>query len=745
VARRRRRTSESGQTASIATAARPRRDWAGLSPRPAVKWKPLVAAALIVAAIAAAYSNSLDCALVYDDLPAIRENSTIRQLWPIWPALSPPNNGGTVSGRPLVNLSLAINYALAGGDSVRGYHVTNIIIHALAALVLFGVVRRTLLLGIRDGGLGIRGSGDSRTSAPPHALTPSPRHCLWLAWSVALIWGLHPLQTQSVTYIVQRAESLVSLFYLLTLYCVIRGAECDVPRRASVPRHAPPAPNPVFWYAGAVLACLLGMATKEVMVTAPLVVLLYDWTFLADSARDIVRRRGSLYLGLAMTWAVAAALVWSTYVAANQCERPSVWEYAQTQPGVILYYLRLCFWPHPLCFDYAWQVPERLIAVVLPALAIAAMLAVGAWGLWRKRAWGCLTICFFITLSPSSSIVPLGQGAVEHRMYLPLAALVAVAVGGAWFLGNWLLVGNRGLQSGEGSGFRVQGSGVEKTSRAAIGWLGTAIVLAICMLLGRLTFLRNKDYRDAWTLWSDTLAKAPKNPFALNDVGYFLFERRGPGDVERAIQHYHAALEAKPNYDRALYNLGIALTSQGNTSEAIRCYEQVLKVRPGHAKAHHNLAALSLRQGRVEAAIEHYRAAIACDSQLADSYADLGWLLTTRDKTDEAVVLLQQALRINPRMARAHDSLGVALAAKGQIEQALGCFRGAITVDPGHLGARQHLAETLTACGQVGEAIEHYQQAAQLAAAQGQPAVAEEMQSKIRQIRAAQSSGNPRP
>ncbi len=160
---------------------------------------------LVAVAGLLAYHNSFTNPFVFDDEPSIQENPTIHHLWPIWPALSPPHSGGaTVEGRPVINLSVAINYALGGLD-VRGYHVLNLTIHILAGLTLLGIVRRTLLKRrLRE-----------RFGAVANEL----------ALATALLWTVHPLQTESVTYVIQRAESIMGLFYLLTLYCFIRGVE----------------------------------------------------------------------------------------------------------------------------------------------------------------------------------------------------------------------------------------------------------------------------------------------------------------------------------------------------------------------------------------------------------------------------------------------------------------------------------------------------------------------------------------
>ena len=159
---------------------------------------------LLVAVTLATYWNSLNVPFFFDDPIGILDNPTIRKLGDIGQVLSPPRNGSGVTGRPVVNLSLALNYAL-GGTSVTGYHLANILFHASAGLLLFGCIRRTL------------------------ANSPRLQRCrslaFPLAFSTAALWLLHPLQTESVTCVIQRTELLVGLFYLLTLYCFIRASE----------------------------------------------------------------------------------------------------------------------------------------------------------------------------------------------------------------------------------------------------------------------------------------------------------------------------------------------------------------------------------------------------------------------------------------------------------------------------------------------------------------------------------------
>jgi hypothetical protein len=257
----------------------------------------LLAAALIAFGAIAAYLGTLSVPFIFDDGEAITGNPTLRHL------ATALGTGGeatvsTASGRPVLNLTFALNYALGRYDP-SGYHAMNIAIHVLAGLALFGLVRRTLKQPVMSARFG----SDSAA----------------LALAIALIWTLHPLQTESVTYVSQRAESLMGLFYFLTLYGFVRGTEAEGSSSTvdgSLGSKGGAAPGFLqkagVWYAVSIVACFLGAATKEVMVTAPLIVLLYDRTFIAGSFKDALRRRPWIYAGLAASWGLLACLIAST-------------------------------------------------------------------------------------------------------------------------------------------------------------------------------------------------------------------------------------------------------------------------------------------------------------------------------------------------------------------------------------------------------------------------------------------------
>ena len=582
---------------------------------------------LVVAAGLLAYHNSFSGPFIYDDVASIRENPSIRNLWPIWQPLSPPHRAWlTVEGRPLVNLSLAINYAL-DGYHLWGYHALNLAIHILAALTLFGIMRRTLLqpkLRLRFGAMANE-----------------------LALAVALLWTVHPLQTESVTYIVQRAESLMGLFYLLTLYCFIRAAE---------------SPRPRAWYGLCVTACALGMASKEVMASAPLLVILYDRAFLSGSLREAWRRRWSLYLALAGTWILRGYLFFFTgsfsgAVTLVKSESTTWWEYLLTEPGVILHYLHLSVWPDPLCFDYyGWPIARTWISVLPPALVLAILLAATLWACKIDSPWGFLGAWFFLILAPSSSFIPLDSPAYEHRMYLSLAAVIVLGV---------------------------------MAIHALVGQRTVAGVVALVIGLGFLTARRNEDYRSGLAIWSDTVAKRPDNARAHGNLGNAL---AAAGRMPEAIAQFEQALELKPDYAEAHNNRGAALALAGRVGEAIEHCRLAVRIRPVYPEAHYNLGNALIQAGRAEEAIGQFEQAWELKPDYAEAHLNCGNALTYVGRPSEAITQYEQALRIKPDYARAHYNLGIVLAQLGRLQEAMGHYQQALRIKPDYAEAQLALA-----------------------------------------------------
>src|SRR5579872_2893859 len=320
------------------------------------------AAPLILALLCgiAAYSNSFHGPFLFDDIDAIPNNPGINHTLPAPPSPAPT----TLSGRPVLWATFAIDYAIAGLN-VPLYHLTNLLIHFASGAILFGIVRRNL---------SSREFWGDRFANSAH----------WLAGTVTAVWLVHPLNTEAVTYTVQRAESLAGMFYLLVIYCVIRD-----------------------WKIAAIIACALGMSTKEMMATAPLIALVYDRTFLSGSFAVAIKKRPSLYISLAATWIIPVAAI-LTGSRAQSIGNISSLDYARTQLGVIAHYLTLTFWPANLVLDYYdWPIARAWQQVVLPAILIALLLLFIVVAFWKKPWLGFLGLWFFLILAPSSSVLPI--------------------------------------------------------------------------------------------------------------------------------------------------------------------------------------------------------------------------------------------------------------------------------------------------------------------------------------------------
>jgi len=586
---------------------------------------------VLAAVVGVAYHNGLSGPLIFDDRVHIAENPHIRTLWP--PA-------ATLAGsdRPLITLSLALNYA-AGGLEVAGYHAVNVAIHLLAALTLFAILRRTLLMPrfpARDAG--------SATA---------------VALAAAALWAAHPLGTQAVTYVIQRGESLAGLFYLLTLYGAIRGAGSRGHAGA--------------WHALAATCCALGALSKPVVVSAPLVVLLYDRCFLAGSFRELLRRRWGLYAGLVASWGVTLALAIAAPdpSAGARATGVTALGYAASQPGVVLHYLRLALWPDPLVLDYGWPVARGAAAVAPPALALAALVAATAWAAARGSALAFLGAWFFLVLAPSSSFFPINDLAFEHRMYLPLAAVTTLVV------------------------------------VAADAWLarrrGLAAALAILAVIGAsaLTVRRNADYRSEISIWADVTRKRPANPRGHNNLGRAFLRVNEPG---RALAPLAEAVRLDPDYPEARNNLGAALAARGRLGEAIAEFDRALALAPELHDARLNRGRALVRQERFGEAAETLGELVQARPHDALAWNELGNALARLGRWDEAEPCYARATEEDPGLAEAHHNLGILLARRGRLDDAIARFREALRRNPDFAPAERSLRSALAAAARSGEA-----------------------------------------
>ncbi len=636
--------------------------------------RSVLAPACIALATVAAYANSFGGTFLFDDELWILKNHSIRQLTPISGVLFP--DSPLTKGRPVVSLSLAINYALGGYD-VWGYHAVNVAIHILAALVLYGVVRRTLLI------VGVPTFGVDARSTPPRggnaaALT---------AFAVALIWALHPLQTAAVTYIIQRTESLMGLCYLLTLYAVIRGATPPLPLPLGEGRgegnsteRRPPgqaAFTTYLWYSLAVAACFVGMATKEVMATAPLIVLLYDRTFLAGSFLTALRRRWPLYLGLAATWGVIGWVFWATNFHAGSTgfavKEFTGWSYLVTQPGVLCHYLRLTVWPVGLCLDYAWPAAKTFGQIVPLGIVIVALLAATVWTLWKRPAIGFLGAWFFVILAPTSSLIPIRDAAFDHRMYLPLAAVILLAVLAAHRAWQWVL----------------DESGANELNSRLLQWAPPLVLLTtLAAALGVATAWRNQAFASQAVAWKDVVNKRPDNARAKNNLANYLAQKR---EFEAAEDLLKQAIQIDPQYADAHASLGNLYRTKDRYYDAIDEYRLAIRNQPRHALAYDGWGQALMNLDQPREALPKFVAAAEYLPDDAGIRFHLADCLRQLNDAKNAIAQYQEAIRLEPNFSGAENEFGSMLANQGDLDRAIEHYRRAIAIAPNYGLAHSNL------------------------------------------------------
>lgn len=576
---------------------------------------------MLAAAIVLAYAGSLDGPFVFDDRGTITDNQTIEDLSSA-EVLDAPHET-PVAGRPLANVTFALNYAI-DGRRPAGYHIVNIALHALGALILFAIVARA---------------------------QPSMN----AAFAVALLWALHPLNTEAVNYITQRTELLMALCYLLTLLCAILALARR--RRRGL------------WEAAAVAACALGMASKESMVTAPMAVALFDRAFLFGSFREAFRARRRLYAGLAATWLLLAVLVWTSprsLSAGFTAHDADVWTYLLNQTVMISRYLQLASWPRDLVLFYGWPLPLTPADVWLSALLVVGLLVLTAFALRRHPRAGFLGAWFFLTLAPTSSVLPImTEVGAERRMYLPLIGLIVLAVFG-WrrLIARWTAARRR---------------------RALLA----APLVVIAMALAAGTIARTREYQSSLRLAETSFERWPV-PGTHSMYGT---ELAAAGRFGEAEAHLRAASDVHPP---ARYYLATVLAALGRHGEAVGSFERYIADSPVELamvrRARGLLAESLIAQGRAADAASVYRRMIEAHPDDQEAMQLLAQTLIRLGSFEEALPIYRRLVQMSPDDPRVLGGLGIALASTGRVREALPWFERAVAIEPESARARQNLA-----------------------------------------------------
>jgi len=559
--------------------------------------------------------------------------------------------------RRLVDLSWSLNRSLSGTSPV-GYRVVNIAIHIASSVALFGFLYVTLAR---------------------YQLSEAIRgNALLLSAGIALVWTVHPLQTQSVTYTVQRYESLMGLFFLLSMlsFAVGHGSRYRV-----------------AWNVACLVFCFAAVLCKEVAVVLPLVILWYDRAFVSESWKGLVRSNWLLYLALLASWLifwpiwnqspkrlerVGVVYVDETVITETGPQQRTVGpvEYLYSQAKVIPFYLWLSVVPHAQSLDHGWRATFSFSQAVVPGLFVLSLIGLTLWAAVRNPLLGFWGAWFFLILAPTSSILPIQDIAFEHRMYLPLAGVVSVLV-----LGCYQAV-CRAMPH-----LRTVG-GTYMSSRV----LGTLILLAV-VSYGISALARNEVYRSSEAMWQDVIYKNPQHFRGYSQLANVHLSN---GDIDTALPLLTKAIELYPTttfteaHATTFYEKGMAELAAGNLDRAMQCLN--IAVRGNQNDDRIYIAIAKIEQSRNPARAEAFlRKAVELNPANSEAYNRLASLVQRYDRR-QAIALFRKSIEVAPENAHAHNNLANAYARQKQWSAAIRHYQVALSLHPDFQTAAENLA-----------------------------------------------------
>jgi tetratricopeptide (TPR) repeat protein len=642
--------------------------------------RPLLQLALIAAIGFLSYSNTFDVPFLFDDSDVIVENPIIKDMG---------------------YFSFALNYRLNGLD-VKGYHVVNLAIHILNAVLVYFLVVLTF-----------------RT--PFISDAPLRKHDRHIARFSALLFISHPVQTQAVTYIAQRFASLATMFYLLSLVAYIKS-------RLSLKKAAC-----ISLYLLSLASAVLAMKTKQTAFTLPLIIALYELFFFTGR----IKRRLIYLVPILFTMLMIPMTLINVdrpfqEIIGDASEKTAITsmprlDYLLTESRVIVTYLRLLMLPVKQNLDYDYPLYNSFFdpQVFLSLLFLLTVFGLGIYFMVRSSRDHVLRLVafgifwFFLALSVESSIIPL-HVIYEHRVYLPsvgaFSAISTVAI------------------------LLIEVLDGKLTRKVAISFLVFAT-----LVFSAATYARNTVWKSDKSIWKDVVKKSPGKVRGYLNLGNAYKSRklideaieyfqtatkldpdeakahnnlgnayREKGLTDKAIEHLHMALRLDPDLQHAYNNLGIIYKASGQIDKAIEHYLLAIQLKPSYAKAHNNLGNAYRDKGLTDKAIEHYRIAMSLNPDIALTYNNLGIIYGAKGLFDRAIDNFKTALRLDPEYVTAYYNLGNAYGAKELYDRAIEQYEIALRLKPDYAEAYNNLGNAYRDKGLFDRAIEYYETALRL-------------------------------
>jgi len=561
---------------------------------------------------------------------------------------------GLEGGRGFTAWTFALNHALTG-SSPLGYHVVNLALHFLVVILVFFFTRMLLERALAS-------------------------HATGCALAVAGAFALHPLNSQTVSYITQRSEVIASGAYLGCLMLLLRS--CTRRSLASL-----------GCLVGALFLFAIGLGTKVIIVTMPVAYWLIVWA-VPDRRPGAVHARWIRHVALAIPFLVLGA--WKTFALINSVKGHAdagfsvavagltPWTYFMTEWKILFIYVRLIFWPAGQCLDWRYPVSTQLDAGIVLAGATLLLATVAAVLLVRRArtlagdtaALACVSgfgvLWFFLVLAPTSSLMPLADLLVEHRTYLASLGLLAAA---ATLLG------------------RLAARLPARASHAAVAVVWLALGLAL--------FRRNAVWEEPERLWQEVARKRPSNSRAHTALATLY---QGRGDLVSAIREYGLALHIVPQASRedrlAIFEgLAAALADVGHSQEAVAVARAALALKPGDTTILATLAATELRVGHIEEAERAAQAALDADPSHSQALLTLGEIHASSGDAAGAAQYFARSIEVEPNEPIRLLEYGQALAKLGRRDEACRTWANVARATDARDGDRQRAAQHLAELG----------------------------------------------
>ncbi len=608
-----------------------------------------------------AYANSFQNTFQFDDGYHIIETNKIKSMDNVLKA----SHWKDISNRPLAFFTLAVDYKLADKDAagtpgVTGFHITNLIFHILAGFMAFLLALEIMSLSVFKKNKIISDYG------------------VLIAFFTAAIFIAHPIQTQAVTYIIQRMAVMAGFFYMGAVLLYLKG------RKSQLDKKQLKAWKPYAFYAGAFIAGILGFLSKQNAITFPLAFILVEILFIRNDEQKIDRKFLTIFasaVGVIIAFGIAINGLPAEY------DKISRSEYLFTQFRVIIKYWQLMFLPIGQHLDYYWRVSTTLwgwpeltsLAAILLTIGLAVWLFMKKWFIASFAIFW-----FYLTISLESSIIPIRDVIFEHRLYMAVF----------------------------GFGFAISYIAFYFLSKRKAIYPVVALSLLTVIYIGA-SLNRNSVWKNPYTLWSDSVKKSPKRerawywlatyymsekdmenamkcydtsikcnpgfPLAYNGRGNL---KKESNDLKGAIVDYDKAIKLDPAYITAYYNRGITYAALNKLKNAIADYDKSVQLGNKTSAVYYNRGNAKRRDKQYKAALEDYNVAVRLDPRHSLSYFNRGLTKAAMKNHEDAIKDIDIAIKLDPKNHLFYNGKGVSLIALKNYTLALDNINACIKLNP---------------------------------------------------------------